>query len=222
MKSFEQLYLETADLFESGHFKSPKWINTVTTNLLKLRMMWPNHDYLELSEIVKDNIWRVEQIYLWSFFTDENLENNLRGHGSLNFYYLSQILPEQTREDLLRYFHVTSQKVTDNNHVLTEMTLKKIEELNSSSSDNKVTQDEHVVNKCNALSKDIWQLLIDDCKVWEFDLKFIELLEKISKQRFKITKKDSPFFISQIEELISRKYLKKTKYQQLFQIFNYV
>ena len=53
MKSFEQLYLETADLFESGHFKSPKWINTVTTNLRKLGMMWPNHDYLELSEIVK-------------------------------------------------------------------------------------------------------------------------------------------------------------------------
>jgi len=222
LKSFEQLYLETADLFESGHFKSPKWINTVTTNLRKLRMMWPNHDYLELSEIVKDNIWRVEQIYLWSYFNDENLEKNLRDHGSLNFYYLSQILPEQTREDLLRDFHVTSQKVTDNNHVLTEMTLKKIEELNSSSSDNKTTQDEHVVNKCNALSKDIWQLLIDDCKIWEFDLKFIELLERISKQRFKITKKDSPFFISQIEELISRKYLKTTKYQELFQIFSYV
>ena len=75
---------------------------------------------------------------------------------------------------------------------------------------------------CNALSKDIWQLLIDDCKIWEFDLKFIELLERISKQRFKITKKDSPFFISQIEELISRKYLKTTKYQELFRIFSYV
>ena len=156
MKSFEQLYLETADLFESGHFKSPKWINTVTINLRNLRMIWPNHDYLELSEIVKDNIWRVEQIYLWSFFNDESLEKNLKSHGSLNFYYLSQILPEQTTSDILKDFHITSQKVTDNNHVLTEMTLKKIEELNSSLSVNKTTQDERVGETCVMLSPKIF------------------------------------------------------------------
>ena len=222
MKSFEQLYLDTAALFEEGLFRDPKWIRAVTENLKNLKKLWPNNDYLELSEIVKDNIWRVEQIYLWSYFDEESLESNLTSHGSLNYYYLSQMIPEHTLDIMLKNFLDTNFRTSDNNHVLTEMALGEIEKLNRSTSFKKTTRDERVIEKCNVLAKDVWMELIDDCKLWEFDIKFIELLEKISKPRNKINKKDAPFFISQIEELISRKYMKEVKYQELFKIFSYV
>ena len=50
--------------------------------------------------------------------------------------------------------------------------------------------------------------------------KIRELLEKISKHRTKITKKDSPFFISKIEDLLSRNYLDAFKYESLHKIFS--
>jgi hypothetical protein len=45
-------------------------------------------------------------------------------------------------------------------------------------------------------------------------------LTKLSSSNSKITKKDSEFFISQIEDLIYRKYLKKSKYPEIFKIFS--
>lgn len=220
MKSFEELYLETATLFENGLFRDKKWIMAVTENLNKLKTLWPNNDYLELSEIVKDNIWRVEQIYLWSHFDEKSLESNLSNHGSLNYYYLSQMIPEHTLDVMLKNFLNTNYRASDNNHVLTEMALGEIEKLNRSTAFKKTTRDERVIEKCNVLPKDVWIELIDDCKLWEFEIKFIELLEKISKPRNKINKKDAPFFISQVEELISRKYMKETNYREIYEIFN--
>ena len=85
MKSFEKLYLETVDLFEEGLFRDSVWKNNLQSNLETLKTMWPTSDYLELSEMLKDNLWRIEQIFLWSYLDKETLEINLNEHSSLNF-----------------------------------------------------------------------------------------------------------------------------------------
>ena len=220
MKSLEILYLETVENFELGLFRDQNWKNTLKKNLSDLKKMWPSSDFLDLSEILKDNAWRVEQIFLWSYLDEKNLEHHLNNHGSLNFTYLSKILTEEDSEDLLKRFHQTNTRKTDTNHVLTEMTLRKIEDLSSKSSFKRTSKDEKRIQGCNALDKNIWQELLKDCLVWEYEQTFIDLLEKISKPRTKITKKDSPFFISQIEDLLSRNYLNAFKYESVHKIFS--
>ena len=220
MKSLENLYLETVENFELGLFRDQNWKNTLKKNLSDLKKMWPSSDFLDLSEILKDNAWRVEQIFLWSYLDEKNLEHHLNNHGSLNFTYLSKILTEEDSEDLLKRFHQTNNRKTDTNHVLTEMTLRKIEDLSSKSSFKRTSKDEKRIQGCNALDKNIWQELLKDCLVWEYEQTFIDLLEKISKPRTKITKKDSPFFISQIEDLLSRNYLNAFKYESVHKIFS--
>ena len=220
MKSLEKLYLETVENFELGLFRDQNWKNTLKKNLPELKKIWPSSDFLDLSEILKDNVWRVEQIFLWSYLDEENLEQYLNNHGSLNFTYLSQMLTEEDSEDLLQRFHQTNTRKTDTNHVLTEMTLRKIEDSSSKSSFKRTSKDEKRIQGCNALEKTIWQELLKDCLVWEYEQTFIDLLEKISKPRTKITKKDSPFFISQIEDLLSRNYLDAFKYESLHKIFS--
>ena len=220
MKSLENLYLETVENFELGLFRDQNWKNTLKKNLPELKKIWPSSDFLDLSEILKDNVWRVEQIFLWSYLDEENLEQYLNNHGSLNFTYLSQMLTEEDLEDLLQRFHQTNTRKTDTNHVLTEMTLRKIEDSSSKSSFKRTSKDEKRIQGCNALEKTIWQELLKDCLVWEYEQTFIDLLEKISKPRTKITKKDSPFFISQIEDLLSRNYLDAFKYESLHKIFS--
>ena len=69
-------------------------------------------------------------------------------------------------------------------------------------------------------NKNIWQELLKDCVVWEYEQPFIDLLEKISKPRTKITKKDATFFISQIEDLLSRNYLIAFKYESVHKFFS--
>ena len=220
MKSLEKLYLETVENFELGLFRDQNWKNTLKKNLSDLKKMWPSSDFLDLSEILKDNAWRVEQIFLWSYLDEDNLEQHLNNHGSLNFTYLSQMLTEEDSEDLLKRFHQTNTRKTDTNHVLTEMTLRKIEDSSSKSSFKRTSKDEKRIQGCNALDKNIWQELLKDCVVWEYEQTFIDLLEKISKPRTKITKKDSPFFISQIEDLLSRNYLNAFKYESIHKIFS--
>ena len=220
MKSLENLYLETVENFELGLFRDQNWKNTLKKNLPELKKIWPSSDFLDLSEILKDNVWRVEQIFLWSYLDEENLEQHLNNHGSLNFTYLSQMLTEEDSEDLLQRFHQTNTRKTDTNHVLTEMTLRKIEDSSSKSSFKRTSKDEKRIQGCNALEKTIWQELLKDCLVWEYEQTFIDLLEKISKPRTKITKKDSPFFISQIEDLLSRNYLDAFKYESIHKIFS--
>ena len=220
MKSLEKLYLETVENFELGLFRDQNWKNTLKKNLSDLKKMWPSSDFLDLSEILKDNAWRVEQIFLWSYLDEDNLEQHLNNHGSLNFTYLSQMLTEEDSEDLLKRFHQTNTRKTDTNHVLTEMTLRKIEDSSSKSSFKRTSKDEKRIQGCNALDKNIWQELLKDCVVWEYEQPFIDLLEKISKPRTKITKKDSPFFISQIEDLLSRNYLNAFKYESIHKIFS--
>lgn len=220
MKSLENLYLETVENFELGLFRDQNWKNTLKKNLPELKKIWPSSDFLDLSEILKDNVWRVEQIFLWSYLDEENLEQYLNNHGSLNFTYLSQMLTEEDSEDLLQRFHQTNTRKTDTNHVLTEMTLRKIEDSSSKSSFKRTSKDEKRIQGCNALEKTIWQELLKDCLVWEYEQTFIDLLEKISKPRTKITKKDSPFFISQIEDLLSRNYLDAFKYESIHKIFS--
>ena len=95
MKSLEKLYLETVENFELGLFRDQNWKNTLKKNLSDLKKMWPSSDFLDLSEILKDNAWRVEQIFLWSYLDEDNLEQHLNNHGSLNFTYLSQMLTEE-------------------------------------------------------------------------------------------------------------------------------
>ena len=220
MKSLEKLYLETVEKFELGLFRDQNWKNTLKKNLSDLKKMWPSSDFLDLSEILKDNAWRVEQIFLWSYLDEDNLEQHLNNHGSLNFTYLSQMLTEEDSEDLLKRFHQTNTRKTDTNHVLTEMTLRKIEDSSSKSSFKRTSKDEKRIQGCNALDKHIWQELLKDCVVWEYEQPFIDLLEKISKPRTKITKKDAPFFISQIEDLLSRNYLNAFKYESIHKIFS--
>ena len=220
MKSLEKLYLETVENFELGLFRDQNWKNTLKKNLSDLKKMWPSSDFLDLSEILKDNAWRVEQIFLWSYLDEDNLEQHLNNHGSLNFTYLSQMLTEEDSEDLLKRFHQTNARKTDTNHVLTEMTLRKIEDSSSKSSFKRTSKDEKRIQSCNALDKNIWQELLKDCVVWEYEQNFIDLLEKISKPRTKITKKDAPFFISQIEDLLSRNYLNAFKYESIHKIFS--
>ena len=188
MKSLEKLYLETVENFELGLFRDQNWKNTLKKNLSDLKKMWPSSDFLDLSEILKDNAWRVEQIFLWSYLDEDNLEQHLNNHGSLNFTYLSQMLTEEDSEDLLKRFHQTNTRKTDTNHVLTEMTLRKIEDSSSKSSFKRTSKDEKRIQSCNALDKNIWQELLKDCVVWEYEQPFIDLLEKISKPRTKITK----------------------------------
>jgi hypothetical protein len=220
MKSFEKLYLETVDLFEEGLFRDSVWKNNLQSNLETLKTMWPTSDYLELSEMLKDNLWRIEQIFLWSYLDKETLEINLNEHSSLNFYYLSQMITEEVSEDLLKRFHQTNTRKTDTNHILTEMILRKIEDISKKTSFKKTSKDEKRISSCNNLEKEIWLELMKDCIVWEYEQEFIQLLEKISKPRTKITKKDTPYFISQIEDLLSRKYLDSFKYESLHRIFS--
>lgn len=220
MKSFEKLYLETVDLFEEGLFRDSVWKNNLQSNLETLKTMWPTSDYLELSEMLKDNLWRIEQIFLWSYLDKETLEINLNEHSSLNFYYLSQMITEEVSEDLLKRFHQTNTRKTDTNHILTEMTLRKIEDFSKKTNFKKTSKDEKRISSCNNLEKEIWLELMKDCIVWEYEQEFIQLLEKISKPRTKITKKDTPYFISQIEDLLSRKYLDSFKYESLHRIFS--
>lgn len=220
MKSFEKLYLETVDLFEEGLFRDSVWKNNLQSNLETLKTMWPTSDYLELSEILKDNLWRIEQIFLWSYLDKETLEINLKEHSSLNFYYLSQMITEEVSEDLLKRFHQTNTRKTDTNHILTEMTLRKIEDISKKTNFKKTSKDEKRISSCNNLEKEIWLELMKDCIVWEYEQEFIQLLEKISKPRTKITKKDTPYFISQIEDLLARKYLDSFKYESLHRIFS--
>jgi len=220
MKSFEKLYLETVDLFEEGLFRDSVWKNNLQRNLETLKTMWPTSDYLELSEILKDNLWRIEQIFIWSYFDKETLEINLNNHSSLNFYYLSQMITEEASEDLLKRFHQTNTRKTDTNHILTEMTLRKIEDISKKTNFKKTSIDEKRIESCNNLEKEIWLELLKDCIVWEYEQQFVQLLEKISKPRSKITKKDMPYFISQIEDLLSRKYLDSLKYESLHIIFS--
>lgn len=220
MKSFEKLYLETVDLFEEGLFRDSVWKNNLQSNLETLKTMWPTSDYLELSEMLKDNLWRIEQIFLWSYLDKETLEINLNEHSSLNFYYLSQMITEEVSEDLLKRFHQTNTRKTDTNHILTEMTLRKIEDISKKTNFKKTSKDEKRISSCNNLEKEIWLELMKDCIVWEYEQEFIQLLEKISKPRTKITKKDTPYFISQIEDLLARKYLDSFKYESLHRIFS--
>ena len=100
------------------------------------------------------------------------------------------------------------------------MTLRKIEDTSSKSSFKRTSKDEKRIQDCNSLDKAIWQELLKDCLVWEYEQTFTDLLEKISKPRTKITKKDSPFFISKIEDLLSRNYLDDFKYESLHKIFS--
>jgi hypothetical protein len=130
------------------------------------------------------------------------------------------MITEEDSEDLLQGFHQTNTRKTDTNHVLTEMTLRKIEDSSSKSSFKRTSKDEIRIQGCNALEKTIWQELLKDCLVWEYEQTFIDLLEKISNPRTKITKKDSPFFISQIEDLLSRNYLDVFKYESIHKIFS--
>ena len=220
MKSLEALYLETVQEFELGLFRDESWKKNLMHNLSELKKVWPNSDILDLSEILKDNSWRVEQIFIWSYLDKESLEKHLDDHGSLNFSYLSQMLTEEDIEELLKRFHQTNTRKTDTNHVLTEMTLRKIEDSSSKSSFKRTSKDEKRIQGCNALDKNIWQELLKDCVVWEYEQTFIDLLEKISKPRTKITKKDAPFFISQIEDLLSRNYLNAFKYESIHKIFS--
>ena len=149
MKSLEKLYLETVENFELGLFRDQNWKNTLKKNLSDLKKMWPSSDFLDLSEILKDNAWRVEQIFLWSYLDEDNLEQHLNNHGSLNFTYLSQMLTEEDSEDLLKRFHQTNARKTDTNHVLTEMTLRKIEDTSSKSSFKRTSKDEKRIQDCN-------------------------------------------------------------------------
>ena len=126
MKSLEALYLETVQEFELGLFRDESWKKNLMQNLSELKKVWPNSEILDLSEILKDNSWRVEQIFIWSYLDKESLEKNLDEHGSLNFSYLSQMLTEEDTEDLLKRFHQTNARKTGTNHVLTEMTFRKI------------------------------------------------------------------------------------------------
>ena len=219
MKSLEALYLETVQEFELGLFRDDSWKKNLMQNLSELKKVWPNSEILDLSEILKDNSWRVEQIFIWSYLDKESLEKNLDEHGSLNFSYLSQMLTEEDTEDLLKRFHQTNTRKTDTNHVLTEMTLRKIEDTSSKSSFKRTSKEEKRIQSCNMLDKSIWQELLKDCLIWEYETAFTDLLEKISKPRTKITKKDSPFFISQIEDLLSRNYLNAFKYESIHKIF---
>ena len=150
----------------------------------------------------------------------KSLEQHLDDHGSLNFSYLSQMLTEEDTEELLKRFHQTNTRKTDTNHVLTEMTLRKIEDTSSKSSFKRSSKEEKRIQSCNTLDKSIWQELLKDCLIWEYETAFTDLLEKISKPRTKITKKDSPFFISQIEDLLSRNYLNAFKYESIHKIFS--
>ena len=220
MKSLEALYSETAQEFELGLFRDKNWKKNLMQNLSELKKVWPNSDILDLSEILKDNSWRVEQIFIWSYLDKESLEKHLDDHGSLNFSYLSQMLTEEDTEDLLKRFHQTNTRKSDTNHVLTEMTLRKIEDTSSKSSFKRSSKEEKRIQSCNLLDKSIWQELLKDCLIWEYETAFTDLLEKISKPRTKITKKDSPFFISQIEDLLSRNYLNAFKYESIHKIFS--
>ena len=220
MKSLEALYLETVQEFELGLFRDESWKKNLMQNLSELKKVWPNSEILDLSEILKDNSWRVEQIFIWSYLDKESLEKHLDDHGSLNFSYLSQMLTEEDIEELLKRFHQTNTRKTDTNHVLTEMTLRKIEDTSSKSSFKRTSKEEKRIQSCNTLDKSIWQELLKDCLIWEYETAFTDLLEKISKPRTKITKKDSSFFISQIEDLLSRNYLNAFKYESIHKIFS--
>ncbi len=220
MKSLEALYIETVQEFELGLFRDQSWKKNLIHNLSELKKVWPNSDILDLSEILKDNSWRVEQIFIWSYLDKESLEKHLDDHGSLNFSYLSQMLTEEDTEDLLKRLHQTNTRKTDTNHVLTEMTLRKIEDTSSKSSFKRTSKEEKRIQSCNTLDKTIWQELLKDCLIWEYETAFTDLIEKISKPRTKITKKDSPFFISQIEDLLSRNYLNAFKYESIHKIFS--
>ena len=100
------------------------------------------------------------------------------------------------------------------------MTLRKIEDTSSKTSFKRTSKEEKRIQSCNTLDKTIWQELLKDCLIWEYETAFTDLLEKISKPRTKITKKDSSFFISQIEDLLSRNYLNAFKYESIHKIFS--
>ena len=151
MKSLEALYLETVQEFELGLFRDESWKKNLMQNLSELKKVWPNSEILDLSEILKDNSWRVEQIFIWSYLDKESLEKHLDDHGSLNFSYLSQMLTEEDTEELLKRFHQTNTRKTDTNHVLTEMTLRKIEDTSSKSSFKRTSKEEKRIQSCNTL-----------------------------------------------------------------------
>lgn len=220
MKSFENIYQDTVDLFEAGFNNDEKWREKLLNNLQTLKQLWPTYDHQENSEIVKDNKWRVEQIFLWSYMSIDELNNQLQLHGSLNFYYLSQLLEEGYTEEILKNFRKTNYRIDDSNHVLTEMVLRKIDQVSTKTTFKKTSKGERIVYKLNQLDKSIWNNLVLECKLWEYNTDFIELLTKLSSSNSKVTKKDSEFFISQIEDLIYRKYLKKSKYPEIFKIFS--
>ena len=221
MKSFEDLYIETVQLFEQGLYKNKNWKSKIISNLTKLQKMWPSKEVSEIADIVKDNPWRVEQIKLWTKFDNKEKKSQIEQHGSLNFYFLSKMLSQQHVDGLLSRFHKTNSGNSSNNHVLTEMTLRKIEDTNTDNSYNNISNDDLIVKQCNALNVQVWEDLLNDCVVWEFDQSFIDLLERIKQTRYKITKKDTLFFISQIEELLNRKYLDQFKYEPIHRIFSY-
>ncbi|MEL0238892.1 MAG: hypothetical protein VW946_05455 [Gammaproteobacteria bacterium] len=220
MKSFEKIYQETVELFEEGIFKDQKWRKKLFNNLKTLKQLWPTYDHQESSELVKDNTWRVEQIFQWSYMSDDQLNFELELHGSLNFYYLSQLLEESDAEEIIKNFRKTNFRIEDTNHVLTEMVLKKIDQVSKKSSFKKTTIEERRIEKLNKLDKSIWNKLAIDCKSWEYNIDFIDLLNKLSNSKSKINKKDSDFFISQIEDLIYRNYLKKSTYFEIIKIFS--
>lgn len=220
MKSFEKIYQETVELFEEGIFNDQKWRKKLFNNLKTLKQLWPTYDHQENSEIVKDNKWRVEQVFQWSYMSDDQLNFQLELHGSLNFYYLSQLLEESDAEEIIKNFRKTNFRIEDTNHVLTEMVLKKIDQVSKKSSFKKTTIEERRIEELNKLDKSIWNKLAIDCKSWEYNIDFIDLLNKLSNSKSKINKKDSDFFISQIEDLIYRNYLKKSTYFEIIKIFS--
>ena len=221
MKSFESLYLETVQLFEQGFYKNKKWKTSIISNLEKLQKMWPSKDISEIADIVKDNPWRVEQIHTWINLDKKDMKHYVEEHGSLNFYFLSKMLDKQYIQDILSRFKKTNGQQNSTNHILTEMALRKIQDINVDNVQENIPNDVLIIKQCNALNDHIWEELLNDCKVWEFNQNFIDLLEKIKQKRYKITKKDTQFFISQVEDLLNRRYLDLFKYEQLHRIFSY-
>ena len=57
-------------------------------------------DLYKFSKITRGELNR----FLWSYLDEDNLEQHLNNHGSLNFTYLSQMLTEEDSEDLLKDF----------------------------------------------------------------------------------------------------------------------